>query len=98
MYLLKTDKLYGLKDGLYKSVDIINGKTVFNGIETLKDTINGQLLTHKEVYCKFHINAMQPTLSEDYKFPRPLNEKPIEEPKIEPIEEPKPKTNRGSRK
>lgn len=83
MYLLKGDKLYGYQGGVYKSVDIIDGITIFNGLETQANTHGGQLLTHKEVYCKFHINPNEPRLSKSYHFPR------LEEPKEEVVNEPK---------
>lgn len=74
MYLLIENKLYCKQDDVYKSVDIINGELIFNGIESKPNTINGILLTYSEVYAKFNINPAMPHLGKDYNFPR----KPVE--------------------
>lgn len=83
MYLLKDNKLYAYQNGVYKSVDIIDCEIIFNGVETKPNAREGQLLTHKEVYCKFHINPNEPRLSKSYHFPR------LEEPKEEVVNEAK---------
>lgn len=70
MFLLKDNKLF-IKDGeKYTSIDIISGEVKKNNIEVTTDTKDGQILTHREVYAKFHVNASVPTLSKDYLFPK----------------------------